>query len=592
MAGEHRGKLLEAVVFEALRPLIAADEHVYWDQKHPGLTIRPDLLICGPDDAPKVLFQITWSDAQCDLRPVKYWRDLSELDALHRRHDARALLITATRSHRRCSKIAIAAAQTWDSTLCLEEQPCWADLSAAIEQLLVELAEQTGSQQQLPFANVLRKAVTRQRSADSRLDAGLTQLTRTLATTLDQSPLFASAFWTALDSVRREARPLRRREQPVDTALRAGFAELVVFDADERAALYRHHFADEVWRDVPEHAELAGILEGPTLRGFRIASAELRWCLDLLGSAHRCEALIAADDSARDDYVTAARETPLLRHGLDWVCQQLPTLREPEGLADALRRCYEGALPLDVDGRTVVPASLWLYAAVKALLRALGLAQGWLDEVAQRSGAMRSVLSGRVLPAFQRRQALPPAPVFETICQTLAARLRDVDPRAARRASRRALDNAVRLIMRNKLTCHGVDPLRALILEQLDDGLEPQRFRIPSAISEMLRQERPVLGFSDNDLSTEGLRCGATFIKWQSAHGHANATHKAAELAGRLVHHCLEYRGGVFRHRQGVERFVLVLDGRWSRRDLTLLGEAGWDVILGADELSELKTYI
>lgn len=580
MAGERRGKLLEALVVEAVRPALPRDHHLYWDQPRPGMAVRPDLLICDGDDTAALLIQVTWSMTQQDLRPVKYWRDFAEYNALRRRESARAALITAVRSDRRCTKLQRAAELAWDRVLCLAELGSGATLVGWLEAAVAQL-EAEGHRPS--FSTLLLAELERARADQPPLDQALDELGRQLTALLARDSSASAGLWSVLLPRQRQLAASARSPGGICSWLRAGFAELVSFDTDERAALYAHAFRDEPLRLVPAHAEIAGLIEGPTLQGYRLGSEPLRWCLSHLGSAEAAEALIALDRTERRAYVAALREAGDLRAAARWIERNLDRLTDPSALEEALRQCFAGSLPIDGS-----PSSThWLYGSCKHLLSSLGHGQGWLPEVCRETGCLRSVLSGQVLPRLERLEALPNDRVMTAIAHCFARRLSSVTRQEVRSATERAVDRGVRLLLRNRLQCHGVDPLGALIRQRLPSA---QPARLGSALVMQLRSSCREAGFTRNDLCTSGLLAGQSFIKWQSAYGTGNARHKSTELAGRAAHLVIDWDPEAgFHLRRQPERLVLLLDGTWSRRDLELLTTSGWSTILAPDELDELS---
>src|SRR5262249_5702152 len=67
VAGESRGRLLEAWVLRALLPLLQEERLTcVWDARAPPLAVKPDLLVLTGAGEPALLLFVTWAGSRTD----------------------------------------------------------------------------------------------------------------------------------------------------------------------------------------------------------------------------------------------------------------------------------------------------------------------------------------------------------------------------------------------------------------------------------------------------------------------------------------------------------------------------------------------
>ena len=98
-------------------------------------------------------------------------------------------------------------------------------------------------------------------------------------------------------------------------------------------------------------------------------------------------------------------------------------------------------------------------------------------------------------------------------------------------------------------------------------------------------------GTGPRSATTPFMRIGSTLVHWKTATD-AGKVHKVKELSARVRNVRYQYQKGKFSHREGIQKFFLIIDGTFTEKDLTNLSRAGWDQIFYADQMDELVQVI
>lgn len=142
------------------------------------------------------------------------------------------------------------------------------------------------------------------------------------------------------------------------------------------------------------------------------------------------------------------------------------------------------------------------------------------------------------------------------------------------------------------LTHRGFDPVGSLIVEAVEEaGLSHQWETCSGVFAERARCDGRIS--SQRSGSTSLLRTKNTLINWQSAHD-SHTNDKRKELCGRIsaIRYSWNAMEGKCTRKEGVDKFILVVDGTWCDGDLQALSAAGWDEIYYPDEVEMLVKAI
>jgi hypothetical protein len=590
MAGEKRGKVLEFITAIALRKcadkLYGNKVIIELSPRETGLAISPDILISTllkeEKRIPKGAIQITWTPQQEDLRPVKFWRDFAEMNDCKRLYDILCLWVIAKREDSRCSKLLAVAESVWDGTICLEDLGHGETLIRTIDNIVKYLESNNKSASEQNVLLYLQK-----KSLDSNFKKGINELKDKLSSLLSSPKPGLDSYWDVLLNWQKSKFPLTARvPNAVDTYLRWGLSELVVFPEEIRKSLYNSYYNKKKIIIGTRVAEIGGILKR-SIGGYNIESEALKWFLNFAGSAESAEDWIRKDKSERSGYLASLRDAEDSENQINWIKANYNSLITSDGMENHLKMCFDGLLRWN---DSIDYESLWLFSSVKSLLKAAdgGKSFGWLANLASITNTLRSVITGQILPKYETRQQLPNNVFINAIAISLAGALKKIPLNKIDIIKIKAVHKGVNLILRNKILCHGVDPIYYSLKELIPASVD---VRVPSAIVHFIKNTSKASGFNSNDLSTEGLIINSTFMKWQSAYG-SHATDKTKELCGRLAHIALSHKNNLFNVNNNIKKSILIIDGTFSEEEILFLLKSGWDRILYPDELNNIPKLV
>jgi hypothetical protein len=555
MAGENRGKAVEAIVRLAIEELkgasVPSDAKIIWDEPSAPLSWKPDIYIPASDGFGGLLVLVTFAGSETDSRQ-KFWRNLAEyFDAKTRIPSICTVSILAGARVR--DKLLETQQHIFNGVLQFEDHAPLANVARWIAALTGKKATSASLMMQakdLAASDVeFRKLVSAVRNAIEKA--------------IKAPPSLHASFWTTGSKGH-----TRIPASVTSTAYRRGVAKALLFSKEELALLC-------AGKRLPEKARHAALLRGQivsrSISGIALADEEIRFAISNVPN------LVQLIDVGTTAVGVSARERiwelGMLEEALDW-CRKNWTVCADE------KQVENGLLQV----KSSWPSPHVLYGALKTTL-ALKLGrqgQAWLEDVADKSTEMRSILVGLILPKFERGASPLPAHVAKSVASALASRAQLIDPLSDEEMDK-ALDSYVSGEIEARLVCHGIDPVGGLISQSLKDaGINWRKGRLPSGVAERL-------GYSERDLGTGGMIAGtSTFIHWKTVTDQGR-DHKVKELFARSFQGGRCWNGKQYAPR-AVKR-LLVIDGTWGAADFDALASV-WDGLYYPNELGELAKAI
>lgn len=558
MAGENRGKVLEALVRHSIEPLrgtrFPCNSEVVWDKPVAPLAWKPDIYIPPSSRFGGLLVLVTFAGSETDSRQ-KFWRNLAEFfDAKQKVPSISGVCVIAGARVR--EKQLQTQKHIFDAVFQFEDHAKPAELRRWLS--LLALGSRT--------PDALLDGVAKLASAEQGFCKVCTVLTKAIGDGLACAPLLDPSFW--------QVRAPAARMPPTarNTHYRRGVSKAILFTSDEIAALRR---GSALQRHPRHDALLEARILRKSLRGLVLVDEDVRFALQNVPdlSAVIDEGVTEVGRSSRDRLWDLGK----LHTALEWCAQNWGLVGTPNRLESRLKAQQPK------DG----PPGHSVYQALKATLALRMGRQGqeWIEDVADRSGEMRSILVGLILPRFERGAAVLPLHVAQAVSISLARRCASVEPLSATEI-KDAIKASISAEVEARLVCHGIDPVEVMLhrwLRRHSVGYEPGR--LPSGLAERL-------GYSENDLGTRGILVAQRhFIHWKSASDDGR-DHKVKELYARAFQGIRTWAGNHYKLRKRPERSILVVDGTWKQEDLIALVHAGWNAVLYPDQLDDLEDLL
>jgi hypothetical protein len=556
MAGENRGKAVEVVVRLAIQGLLGAGlpkkATVVWDDSAPPLAWKPDIFVSPQGRFPGLLVLVTFSGSETDSRQ-KFWRNLCEY------FDARTKIPSI------CAVSVLAGARVRERLL---------ETQNHIFNGVVQLEDLADPKLVAKWLSLLTRkgmdpeALLVEAQGLAKVDGAFRRFVATVGQAIRDAigaaPSLDPTFWSLGGRTH-----VRLPGEHAPTHYRRGVAKSLLFDDQELTLL---KLGKKLPR-VPRHAGLvrAGILS-QSLAGSALVDEEVRFAVSCLPNLSSTLKLGVTDVgvSARQ----RLWELGGLESALHWCRDNWVICSDKKFVARKLQ-----------ENRAGQPTPHIFYAALKATLaiRLGKQGQAWLEDAADQSGEMRSILVGLILPKFERGAAGLPAHVAKAVAEALSKRTakcsalsdKDIDS---------AMSEYVSGEIENRLVCHGIDAVETIVCDALSTaGIAWQRGRLPSGLAERL-------GYPERDLGTGGIVAGSTtFVHWKTVTDQGR-DHKVKELFARGYQGKRQWGGNTYRRRE--LKCLLVVDGTWGKEDFQLLTRDAWDGVFYADEMVELVKAI
>ncbi len=554
MAGEARGKALEAIVVAAILHSKRIEwSDIAWDAPVQGLRWKPDIYL-DSQYFPNGLFAwITFAGSENDSQQ-KAWRSLAELI------DVRTSMGTEVR----CVSI-LAGGRIRDKFRRLHQFVFsdFIELEALFsDDSLNNLLNHVGRGKATHRERVDR--VIELMPSDPSIKRSLSLLASELFEPKHE-PTIESEFWATRNTH-------FRTSEVKETFFRRGMAKAALLaPADLRAVIEGQRV------DARAHHEAlltSGILSR-SISGIRIKDPEVNFAIaHVPGLGEIIEENISVVGRSSRERIA---DIGLMQDALQWLEHNWQSTRQCNVLAAHLEQSPDGA-----------PNPQSIFAAVKAVLALRQGRQGqqWLEEVEDLTGTVKSVLIGLVIPKFERAESKLPAKVRVAIAQALASRLAQVEKLSSDEIPK-VVEGLIRKEVETRMVCHGLDGVGSLIGRRLSENNIPfARARLTSGLSERL-------GFSNRDFSlSNGIMTeSGVFIHWRTV-TRQGRDHKVKELGARVYQARRSWSQGEWKLRQTPHRTCLIVDGDWDTQGLNFLAQSGWDVIVRPDELEMLLEVI
>lgn len=601
MAGEKRGAVAEAFVDIALRAIVRRNPGLgtVWCQTPPaGISIDTDFSIGESSDSPTAVVLVTVSGSIKDSTR-KFWRNLAELIELKSLNDAPVAISVAFTDFSKDSIAAIEAA-TFDFVVNVASTPAG--------ESLIEWAESNQRLAPRAYPDVVQW-VERHVESNTELQTG----TRWLATSLRKALLakagVESNIWKLENARRRKSHALETECRT--TSFKKGLGKLLLFpEWSDILSTKGNHLS-------PANGEVGSqfSLCAKALRGYRLIDSDVRWVLQSFDCALLQTILKKQPLSRLEVWLEALRDQAGFRRQMQWIAENVSRLSDPASLWSLLRQCKSSPASLSAELCAPNAKRVWLFHSIIDLLKvahggtqAFGAAAVQGDLAKLQSDREHQTTVRRILgrdPEWRAGRTIwlgladwsngPSAQNFRLydddlarVSDVLARRIRAVDVASVSGKADEIVRTQFVSTFDGKVMSHQFDPLSCLVHESLNEaGIPSSDVALPSCFADKSRQGGAHL--DPRTATTKAIRAESTIIATQTMTPQGR-DHKRKEFAARCVSARYQWdaTGNQFKPAAGIKKFVLVLDGNISDKEVAVLGNAGWDGIFYPDEMGRL----
>lgn len=588
MADEVLGHVYEVITQIALEDytkVFKKDEQAFYEQKPKGITIKPDLTIGVDKDHPRIILQISHTNAE-RASEKKFWRNIGEFVDARLALGSKTIIANIVFDSGQKRQLAIVSEALFDGFLEADRAAYGKDLLKLGEDLTADIKK--GKVAKVDRVTFVRGELKANPKAKKTVQSFAVELETTLSAT---SKL--SSGWFGASQAMHKTRPTPQIPARRVTTVRRGVGRLLPV-ADEsvlRGILAGIRAQNPI--AVPGYMPESG-LASPVAGGklFRVDQQELTTLTAQLDddtivwlwhqTRKASKALLQACNG-----IDQVGDFPKFHAAVD---SEYANLCTKAGMTKALALCFSE--PNKLLGHTVGLSSgsnygVWLFDYVMTVIKAnTGKQQGYgytrLDTEA-KTGLGTGI--GPHVSDFASRQKPLRADLLDAFAGVLAKHLKDIGKVWFSGARDTVTEFYLRGLFEDKIyKSSKLDPLYLLIERNLGSlGIE-KISRFPT----LLTQEA-----SGKNISTvEVVRKGSSVVLWQSA-SDKGVAHKAKELMGRIgMLRVTRSSKGSLVPKNDVTKVALVIDGTWSAAHIQRLVEAGADGIFYPDEMDKLAAFL
>lgn len=577
MAKGIGGKTYEALLHVCLQRLL--EDHVLagilmWNTKPEAISVVPDFLVGESIEKPSFVFAVSHGDSPKESNR-KCWRNISELCEMKTRLATTPVVINVVFDSHIKEDIKQLQAEAFDGQLIIGDASYG---SSVIDWVNTNMSSLPVDQEEKASAISIRS------SSDKRLSELISFIVRDLKRVIETST--ANRLGSLWEMER--ARPIKNIPPMKTTFYKRGFAKrLLVGDSiknkeiDEREGLWL--------------SELK--LAKKTIGGFRIIDEELRW---FINSRFNTTYKSVAEKCSTEGFtlqMKKIRNLALVEIYCQFVFDRYDVLTTPDGMYSCLcKQFVDPTTDIEIPSSFDKPQNVWMYDIVTALTKAATQkSQGFgYSFFATHSAADHSQIGGMTVGEwcscfmnqfFSRKESFrAPDVAVRHVALVLAEQLSTIDKNSILKTQKDISEKYITKEYEDTYLSHrGFSPLQQLLIEE---GITADNsVRIRTCFGEKA-------GLTGQSGTCSVSRSKKTIIKCISAF--ANPMDKRKELCAQAVglRYSWNNERRVFEKRPDVDKLILLLDGTWSQKDLSLLISAGWDEIYYPDEIDKLKAAI
>lgn len=581
----HVYEVLTRIALEDCTKVIKAGEQTFYEQKPKGITIKPDLTIGADKDHPRIILQISHTNAE-RASEKKFWRNVGEFVDARLALGSKTIIANIVLDSGQKRQLAVVSEALFDGFLEADRAAYGKDLLKLGEAWTADIkANKVAKSDRLAY---VRGELKVNAKAKKTVQSFAADLESTLSAT---SKL--SAGWFGASQAMHKTRPTPRIPTRRVTTVRRGLGRLIPIPDESELIGVLGAIRSQVPIVVPGYMSEAG-LASPIAGGkkHRVDHTELTSLVSTLDDATIVELWKKTRKASKALLqacmgIEQASDFPRFHAAMDSVYSTIST---KAGMERALSQCFRN--PDDLLGTSVGLASasnygVWLFDYVMTVIKAsTGKQQGYgytrLDNEAKTG--LGTGIGPHVSEFIARRKSLR-KDLLSAFSSVLAENLKKIGHAWFQSADKTISDFYLRGLFEDKIyKSSKLDPL-ALLIDREIRKLRAERIsRFPTLLSHEAARR--------NISTVEMYKVGKSAVLWQSA-SDKGVAHKTKELMGRL---------GMLRVRRSakgslipnadVAKVALVLDGTWSAAHIQRLVEAGADGIFYPDEMDKLAAFL
>jgi hypothetical protein len=591
MADEVLGHVYEVllqIAIEDFSSFLHPGERIFYEQKPKGISIKPDLTIGLDKDHPRIIIQVSHTNAQ-RASDKKFWRNIGEFV------DARLALGAKP----------IIANIVFDS----DQKRQLAEVSRSLFDGFYEVDRAAYGAELIKLSNLITEQIKKQKiikaerisfsrkilDADKNAHAVFQKFSKDIKKCLGSSSTISGGWFSAATELQKSRVKPRVPVRRV-TTLRRGLGRLLPIPDETALRKILAAIRGQQPIDVPAYMLALG-LAIPTVGG-KQARIEDEAILNLVQSWNDNEIALAWNRILNSSTSLRLFSKSILSSSNfsdfhKFVVTNWVELTTDKGMQKALRRCFdEPSKPLGVSlifsGES--PGHSWLFEYLMTLIKSsTGKQQGYgYTPLAAESGLLvpgkRSILDF-ALPKYLNGSSHMPAEVYAGVARALVNRLKKIGKVWVEGNSKEIEARYLEVLFEDKIfKSAACDPILIALGGKFGSPNWKRSKRTQTLLTEILGK----MGVATVDVLTNG----PNLILWQSATD-AGVSHKAKELMGRIgMLRMTRSNEGKLVPNTNIHKVALVIDGTWTAAHIQRLIDAGADGIFYPDEMDKLAAFL
>lgn len=587
MADEVLGNIYEVLTIVAIEDyttILKRGESVFWHEHPKGVLVEPDLTIGTDRDRPRLLLQVSHTNAE-RASEKKFWRNIGEfVDARLALGKSTAISNVVFDSGQK-RRLAAGAEALFDGFLEADRTPYGDDLVKLGNRLVPVVGKSKASW--TDRADLIRNYLKSSAASVVTVRAFAKDVEKLVST----SSTFAGSWFGAYRKMQ-SSRPTPRVPAARNTSVRRGLGRLLPIEGETALRQVIDQARKRSVVTVPYYFAAMGLVR-KSIKGDVVADPEILGLVDLLNT----DTIVDLWRNARSASKAINQASIAILKSSDaklfhsFVATNYSRLSTPKGLSQALNDCFTD--PNRILGATIGIANphacgAWLFDYLMTVIKAQsGKQQGYgYTPLAKEAGVLvpgkRSILDF-ALPKYISRTLNLPLAVRTGVAQAIAARLKPIE--SWFNANPAVIDEYyLRGLFEDKIyKMAALDPLLRLLTAAFP----------ANALAPDSRRETFLTHKSGPGSATCGVvQCKSTVILWQSA-SDSGVGHKMKELCGRIgMLRVTTNTSGTAIPDSRYKKALLLIDGTWTAEHIQRLVDAGFDEVYYPDEVDQLVAAI
>lgn len=583
MADEVLGNVYEVLTIVAIEDyttILKKEESVFWHEHPKGVLIEPDLTIGKDKDHPRLLLQVSHTNAE-RASEKKFWRNIGEfVDARLALGSSTAISNVVFDSGQK-RRLAAGSEALFDGFLEADRTTYGKDLIKLGNRLVSVVGKSKASW--TDRADLIRNYLKTSAASVVTVRAFAMDVEKMVST----SSKFAGSWFGAYQLFQNKRLQPRLPSRKV-TSLRRGLGRLLPISDEKVLRVLVDSARSRSAVTTPQYLRDLALVR-PSIKGLCIADSEILLMADQFSTATIVELWRLAKRTSESLRQACGSIEQFGDFSLfhDFIVTRYAELIKSSRMKTALCDCF--ADPDLILGDKIGLSApdgygLWLFDYLMTLIKAYSGKQqgyGYTSLGADTGYQAFAAHPGLVLSPFIQRKKMLSAAMLDGVSSVFAGHLKRIGSKWIGGSKTKVAEFFLRGLFVDKIyKIAAFDPLYELLFKELTAGKSGATPTFLSALT------------GNKSATCQAFKASNTLVLWQSA-SDKGVGHKMKELCGRIgMLRVTTNASGAAVPDARYKKAILLIDGTWTAEHIQRLVDAGFDEVYYPDEVDKLIAAI